>query len=74
MHELSELMQSYEDVLIELKIIDDKAVTPEHKQKTHTHFFLLSLFFFLLVLFWFFSIRTVCSLVFFFSVDNLALD
>lgn len=31
MHELSELMQSYEDVLIELKIIDDKAVTPEHK-------------------------------------------
>lgn len=52
MHELSELMQSYEDVLIELKIIDDKAVTPEHKQKTHTHFFLLSLFFF----YWYFSV------------------
>lgn len=51
MHKLSELMQGYEDVLIELKIIDDKAVTPEHKQKTHTHFFLLSLFFF----YWYFS-------------------
>lgn len=54
MHKLSELMQSYEDVLIELKIIDDKAVTPEHKQKTHTHFFFTFTIFFSIGTFLFF--------------------